>query len=219
MPRPLPRALRGASESGPSAVPTASRPSPRPRPRPHPGTPPEVAPEPVHDGPETSGRRFGLASVGRRTVTVLAALVVLLAMATSALGFQDYRAAKTATAADQALTAARTSAETLFSYDYRSIDADLAAARKVITGKLARDYSDTSAVVKPQATAVRAVVEATVSQAAVVSASPDQVVVLLYLNQSAQNKNLPAPRMDMSRVRLTMDSVDGNWRISRAEPL
>jgi Mce-associated membrane protein len=228
MPRPLPRALRGAGDSahraagdtahrGPAETP-ASRPSPRPRPRPHPGPAAEAAAPPSREDTAPSRRRV-LPGVSARAVTVLAALAVVLAIVAAVLGWQDVRARQTSAAADQALAAARTSAETLFSYDYRSIDSDLAAGRKVVTGQLAKDYADTSQVVKPQAVANRAIVDASVSAAGVVSAAPDKVVVLLYLNQATQNKNVSGTRMDYNRVRLTMVPVGGDWRIARAEPL
>jgi Mce-associated membrane protein len=58
-----------------------------------------------------------------------------------------------------------------------------------------------------------------VSESGVVSASSDRVVVLLYLNQATQNKNVQGTRMDLNRVRMTMVRVGGDWKISRAEPL
>lgn len=205
MPRHLPRKLRGATDHA-----AASRPSPRPRPR------------PVHEEPApapSAAAPLGLPAASRRTIQVLAAVAVVLAVAAGVLFWQQQRASAAAQAGDDALAAARTGSETLFSYDYRTIDDNLAAGRKVVTGKLATDYRDTSVVVKPTAVSTKAVVKATVSEAGVVSASPDQVVVLLYLNQASQNKNTQGTKLDMNRVRLTMVPVDGDWKISRAEPL
>jgi Mce-associated membrane protein len=218
MPRPLPRALRGAGDAssrGP-AEPSAGRPSPRPRPRPHPV---DDAPPAEDSAPGRRSLLGSLPALGRRTVAALTVLALVLAGVAGVLAWQDHRAVQTARAADEALTAARTGAETLFSYDHRTIDADLAASRKVVTGKLAGDFTATSAVVKPQAVANRAVVDATVSQAGVVSADPGRVVVLVFLNQVSQNKNVQGSKLDIARVRMTMLPVDGNWRIARAEPL
>jgi Mce-associated membrane protein len=133
--------------------------------------------------------------------------------------WQDRQAAAAVQAGNDARAAARTAAETLFSYDYRTIDDDIKDGKKVVTGKLATDYNATSAIVKPTAIDTKAVVKASVSEAAVVSAASDRVVVLMYLNQATQNKNLKATRMDMNRVRLTLVPVGGEWKISRAEPL
>lgn len=229
MPRPLPRSLRGASEPAPPA----NRPSPRPRPRPrHDDTPTadsgtsvdlldggrDRSPAPVEARRGgRSGLPFGDAS--RRLVAALAALAVLLAGAAAYLGFVAWNDARTQQAADDALAAARSGAETLFSYDHRTIDADLAAAKKVLTGKLSTDYRDTSVSIKRLAAENRAIVEGSISEAGVVSAEPGRVVVLLYLNQSTQSKNLSGSRLDMSRVRVTMVEVGGDWRLARAEPL
>jgi Mce-associated membrane protein len=165
------------------------------------------------------GPRIPFAGASRRTVGVLAALAVVLAVAAGTLFFQDRQAAAATAAGDDARAAARTAAETLFSYDYRTIDDNITAGKKVVTGPLAADYDATSKIVKPTAADTRAIVKATVSDAAVVSATSDRVVVLVYLNQATQNKNVQGTRMDMNRVRLTMVQAGGDWKISRAEPL
>jgi Mce-associated membrane protein len=222
MPRPLPRALRAAGDRDGAQRETAapaSRPSPRPRPRPHPVEP---VPEPAFEstaGETPAGRALPAVLSSRPLVAGLGVLVVLLAVAVSVLGFHSWRAAATAQAAEDALAAAQTSATTLFSYDYRTIDASLAAGKKVVTGQLATDYASTSAIVGPTAVKNQAVVKATVSEAAVVSADPDRVVVLVYLNQSTQSKNTEGTQLDMNRVRLTMVRAGDDWRITRAEPL
>jgi Mce-associated membrane protein len=210
MPRPLPRALRAKNDTPP-----ASRPSPRPRPRP---TPVDEHTDPaLTDVP--AGPRVPFDGASRRTVAVLAGLALVLAIAAGALFALDRQAAAAVQAGDDARAAARTAAETLFSYDYRTIDDNIVAGKKVVTGTLSKDYDATSKIVKPTAVDTKAIVKATVSEAAVVSADSDRVVVLLYLNQATQNKNVQGTRMDLNRVRLTMVPVGGDWKISRAEPL
>jgi Mce-associated membrane protein len=171
----------------------------------------------VYAGSTVRGVPFAAAS--RRLVAALAALAAVLAVASAVMFWQDRRAAAAVQAGNDARAAARTAAETLFSYDYRTIDENIKDGKKVVTGKLATDYNATSAIVKPTAIDTKAVVKASVSEAAVVSAASDRVVVLMYLNQATQNKNLKATRMDMNRVRLTLVPVGGEWKISRAEPL
>ena len=51
-------------------------------------------------------------------------------------------------------------------------------------------------------------------------ASTDQLsssVVLLFVDQSVQNASVPDPRIDRSRIKMTMDYVDGRWRASQVE--
>jgi Mce-associated membrane protein len=216
MPRPLPRSLRAHGDRAPSpAAEPTTRPSPRPRPRPTPVD--EYTEAPLTEEP--SGRGIPFDGASRRTVGLLGAVALVLAIAAGALFVADRQAAADAKAGDDALAAARSAAETLFSYDYRSIDDNIAAGKKVVTGSLASDYSATSAVVKPAAVDTKAIVKATVSEAAVVSAASDKVVVLLYLNQATQSKNLQGTKLDLNRVRMTMVPTGGDWKISRAEPL
>jgi Mce-associated membrane protein len=222
MPRPLPRALRAHNDAAlrakndPPAArePASARPSPRPRPRPH----PVAAPEDGYGG-EASTARVPFAGASTRLVAALTALAVVLAVGLGVLFWQGHRSAAAAGAGADAHAAARSAAETLFSYDYRTIDANITAGKKVVTGVLAKDYDATSKVVKPTAVDTKAIVKATVSESGVVSASSDRVVVLLYLNQATQNKNVQGTRMDLNRVRVTMVRVGGDWKISRAEPL
>jgi Mce-associated membrane protein len=168
---------------------------------------------------EPTGRRVPFEGASRRTVAVLAGVALVLAIAAGTLFAQGRMAAASVQAGEDGRAAARSAAETLFSYDYRTIDDNLAAGRKVVTGSLAKDYDATSKIVKPTAVDTKAIVKATVSEAAVVSADSERVVVLLYLNQATQNKNVQGTRMDMNRVRLTMVQSGGDWKISRAEPL
>jgi Mce-associated membrane protein len=165
------------------------------------------------------GPRVPFAGASRRLVVTLVAVVAVLVAAVGALGVLRWQAASTEQAATDALGSARSGAEILFSYDYRTIDNDIAAAKKVVTGALAADYAATSATIKPLAAKNLAIVKAAISEAGVVSASSDKVVVFLYLNQTTQSKNVAATELDMSRVRVTMVPVGDDWRIARAEPL
>ena len=56
-----------------------------------------------------------------------------------------------------------------------------------------------------------------VVDSAVQSASKDKVVVLLFVDQSVSNTTVPDPRIDRSRIKMTMEKVDGQWRASKVE--
>jgi len=213
-----------SEESDPTAAPddTAKprRPSPRPSPRRDRSTP-----RPDEKSDRQRERRPRRATgLDRRTSTgrlvALGVAAALLAVLTGALWWQDYQGRRTDDARREALAAATAGAQTLFSYDYRTVESDVAAGRKVVTGKLAKEYADTSTkVVIPQAKQNQAVVKAEVSAASVVSAAPDRVVVLLFLNQATQNVKIKGTKLDQSRVRLTMVRKGDRWLIERAEPL
>ena len=49
------------------------------------------------------------------------------------------------------------------------------------------------------------------------SASNDKAVVLLFVDQSVSNTKLPDPRIDRSRMKMTLEKVDGRLRASKVE--
>jgi Mce-associated membrane protein len=117
-----------------------------------------------------------------------------------------------------ALTAAKSSAQAILSYDYRSIGPDIARAKADTTGVFAHQYAGTAARLLSEAKQVKAIVQATVGSAGVVSASPSAVVVLLFVDQASvrqdHGQKSPQTRIDQSRVRATMTKVGGTWLVS-----
>jgi Mce-associated membrane protein len=47
--------------------------------------------------------------------------------------------------------------------------------------------------------------------------STDKAVVLLFVDQSVSNMKLPDPRIDRSRMKMTLEKVDGTWRAAKVE--
>ena len=119
-----------------------------------------------------------------------------------------------------ALAAAEAHAVDLLSYDYRHLDRDFARAGKALTGSFADDYATTTKkVVEPTALEVKAVVTAEVAASSVVRAAQNQVVVLLFVNQTTTSTRVEGPKVDLNRVRLTMTRVDGDWLVSKVVAL
>lgn len=120
--------------------------------------------------------------------------------------------------AQGALGAAKSSVQAVLSYDYRSISSDIATARSDTTGVFARQYAGTASRLLAEAKQVKAIVQATVGSAGVVSASPDNVVVLLFVDQASvrqdRGQKSPQTRIDQSRVRVTMTRVGNRWLVS-----
>ena len=58
-----------------------------------------------------------------------------------------------------------------------------------------------------------------VVDAAVKSATPTRVEVLLFVDQSITNAANPSPRIDRNRIDMTMDLVGGRWLASNVEIL
>ncbi len=153
-------------------------------------------------------------------VALLAAGVVLAAGIVSFLTYDLLRQRAAAEAREKALAAAELHAPTLLSYDYRHLDQDLVKAQAALTGDFKKQYTETfTKIVKPTATQYRAVVVGNVASAGVIWAKPDEAQVLMFVNQQATNSQLPAPRLDLSRVRMTLKKTDDGWRVSNIEAL
>ena len=65
----------------------------------------------------------------------------------------------------------------------------------------------------------QAIVRAAVSATGVVTAGPDRVELLLYLNQYRRNTNVTGEKVDQNRVVLTMTRVAGDWKVAQATAL
>jgi Mce-associated membrane protein len=203
----------------------------RPSPRPRPGSRPAPRPR-ADDEEESEGRSQRVArALGRRsrralggptsrTVAVLATLAVLAGAAGVATYVGADRAAETTATEKAALAAASSSAEVVLSYDYRSMDRTIAAARKHSTGDFLDEYDDTSKVLKAQAPKVKAIVRADVVAASVVRSERDRAVILLFVNQATQNTTISGgSRVDQNRVRMTMVRAGSHWLVSGVDAL
>lgn len=155
-------------------------------------------------------------------VPVLAALVVVLLGLTGYLG---WKAADTAgppaveTSRTQALASARDAARAVFSYDYRRLTKDFAAGKAVTTGTFADQYSGTTAKLLDFAVKNKATVAADVSDASVVRASEDEVVCLVFLNQTSSSSAVATPRITQSRLEMTMKRRGGRWLVASINAL
>lgn len=173
-------------------------------------------PAPARDAAADAGvrrrARWGVAALAVCLVAVLAACV-LAAVTTRAAG-ADVRAG------DSALAAAKTSAATILSYDYRHLDADFGQAAALTTGSFRTDYQATTAkAVKQLATQTQAVVVARVVAGGVVSSTADRATVLLFVNQTTTSNRLSAAKTDLNRVQLTMTRSGSRWLVSALKAL
>ncbi|MFD8305236.1 hypothetical protein ACFV29_23290 [Streptomyces sp. NPDC059690] len=176
--------------------------------------PPEPSPEDLTDeAPARRSRRWLLTAV-------LGALLVVGLVAVSVLGWQYRQERRAESARAQALTAARKAAPIVLSYDYRHLDRDFTRARDRLTGHFRDEYGKTTAsVVGPTAKKYHGVVKASVTAASVVSAAPDRVTVLLFVNQVTQSTQVSGSRLDLNRVRMTMSRTSDGWKVIAVDAL
>jgi Mce-associated membrane protein len=170
----------------------------------------------------TATRRWPTAIIGVLGAAFIALVVILILEAVHGSGSND-SAASGALAVNRsaALQDAIDEAPVLFSYDYRKLDTDLAAARAVTTGAFTTSYDQVSVpAVKPLAAKYQVVVVASVLGGSIVDDSkPTAIKVLLFLNQTVKNSQLAAPRVDANRTVLTMQKVGTSWKVAGVDAI
>jgi Mce-associated membrane protein len=192
------------------------------------------SPETPIDGMETpspgDARPSRLAVIRRLTGRCLAkwrsmlvtALVVAAVGLAAGLFFFQYRPDRQIddAAAHQAIGAASDGAVAVVSYSPDNLDRDFAKAKSHLTGDFLAYYSKfTEQLVAPMAQQKHITQTAKVVRAAVLELHPDSAVVLVFLNQTATNKDKPEPLITPSSVRVTLTKVSGSWLISKLDPL
>ncbi|TQF75281.1 h domain protein [Rhodococcus spelaei] len=157
--------------------------------------------------------RIALAAIG--TVLVLA-----LAGGVGWLYWGHRQDVATEQARVDAVQAAGEQAKAMLSYDYNKVDDQLAAAADGLTGSFRDDYTKlVQETIAPGAKEKKLTVQVTVQAGAPVSATPDDAVVLLYLNQITTSADAPDAATTGSRVRMEMHKDGDRWLTARLTPV
>jgi Mce-associated membrane protein len=155
---------------------------------------------------------------GRMLRAVAAALLLVAALAGSGfLGWQLWQKHQLEQASQQAQNAAVSYAQVLTSIDSNKVDENFAQVLDGATGDFKDMYSKSSMQLRQLLIDNKATAHGVVVESAVQSATKNKVVVLLFVDQSVSNTNVPDPRIDRSRIKMTMEHVDGRWRASNVE--
>ena len=163
--------------------------------------------------PPSSRRRWA-----RRARVVLIAMIVACVLAgVGALGWTVWQQRQITRASHDAQQAAIEYAQVLTSIDSGKVDQNFTDVLNGATGEFKDMYSQASVELRQLLVDNKASAHGVVVDSAVQSASPDKVVVLLFVDQSITNTNVPDPRIDRSRVKMTMEKVDNRWRASKVE--
>ena len=174
------------------------------------------------DAPETKAEAVAEAPSPRRWPRLvrrglLWALIVGLLGASGFLGWQVWQQREIAAASRDAQAAAVHYAQVLTSIDSNNVDQNFADVLNGATGEFKDMYSRSSSQLRQLLVDNKATARGVVIDSAVKSASKNQVVVLMFVDQTVANKAAPDPRIDRSRVKMTMDKVDGAWLASKVE--
>jgi Mce-associated membrane protein len=163
--------------------------------------------------PAPKRRRIGLAAVA------CGLLFSVLVGALGFLGWHQYEQYQVATASAAALQAAKDYAVVLTTLDAKNIDDNYRKSLDGATGEFKDAYSQGANQLRQVLIDNKASGTGIVVAAAVKSATPDQVEVLLFVDQSITNAANPSPRIDRNRIDMTMQKSDGRWLASKVEIL
>jgi Mce-associated membrane protein len=185
----------------------------------------ERAEEKVDDSPEgdlevatEEDVEFRVRQWPRRVVLGAAVVVFVVALAASGFfGWQLWQQRQIERAGEEAQQAAVAYAQVLTSIDSTKVDENFAQVLDGATGEFKDMYTQSSVQLRQLLVDNKANAHGVVLDSAVQSATTDKVVVLLFVDQSVSNTSVPDPRVDRSRIKMTMENVDGRWRASKVE--
>ena len=161
----------------------------------------------------STARRMALVATTALLAVVMTALAAVATVRVSHRHEVDH-------ARKAALAAATTGVATVLSYDYQHLQSDFAKAEALLTPKFRAQYKKTTAAgVEPLAAKYRARSSAVVAAAASVSTSAGSAVVLVFVDQTVTNSQLAAPRLDRSRIDVTLVRSGGQWLIDKLAPI
>jgi Mce-associated membrane protein len=169
-------------------------------------------------GPAVDNRRVRRVSP-RGAAAVLAVLVVVLAGAVVWEMAQTLRADAATAAGQDAQSAARAAAQAIMSYDYRTLNSDMATARSMTTGSFRRQYDSDAPRLLEIARQYKGITRADVWAAGTQSQSPGQVTVILFVDQTTTQASDKTPRLSENRVEMTMRKVGGTWLVAGMQAL
>jgi Mce-associated membrane protein len=173
--------------------------------------------ENTHVAPVARRRRVAWASMA--VYGLLPALVLALGGVAGCLQWKDVSLSQNDTAKTDATKAAAEGTIALLSYKPETVDKDLEAAKKYMTGNFLNSYTSlTRDVVIPGAKQKKISAVATVPAAAWTKASAMHAVVMLFVDQTMIIGD-SAPTSTASSVRVTLDKIDNRWLISQFDPM
>jgi Mce-associated membrane protein len=170
-----------------------------------------------------SGRR-GRARVragGRPSVTTLVlglALVVALVLVVL-LGLKVRHQDQQDSARRSAMATAQAYAVDLTTYDHAHLDADFQKVLANSTGSFRAQYTEASQTLRDLIAKFQATATGKVLETAVLSADTKHATVLLFVDQTVTNTNSKDPRVDRSRMKMSLDKQGGKWLISSLDLL
>jgi Mce-associated membrane protein len=184
-------------------------------------------PAELDDSPKpTEPDRRGWGSRALRKVKVVPVVLVLLLAISGGLAawlyFERYRPNQQTdpSVARTVMNAASDGTVALLSYSPESLDKDFANAKSHLSGDFLSYYNQfTEQIVAPAAKQKSLKTTARVIGAAMSELHPNSAVVLVFVDQSTTSKERPDPALAASSVLVSMTRVNGNWLITKFDPV
>lgn len=148
--------------------------------------------------------------------TVGSALAVMLVVGLL-LGWQSWQRHEITQARQEAQSAAVSYAEILTSIDYNHVDENFKEVLDGATGEFKAQYLQSSVELRQLLIENKATAHGVVKDSRVLESSKDNAVVQLDVEQTVSNTKLSAPRLDRSRMTMTMEKLDGRWLASKVD--
>jgi Mce-associated membrane protein len=210
----------------PPAAPVSAEDAPPPPPPPAPVG--ELGREPRSEAPADREAGPGPRAAFLGSTRLLVVLLVVCALLLAGLGgtwwwstHRDDSATggviASATARDDGLQAAATLTKQVLSYDWKTIDADVKAAEKLLAPSFRAEYAKTMAGVRDQTIKNQVTLTAQVVATSIVSATASKVVALVFVDQTTVAKGAANRRLDQNRVLVTLTRHGGEWRVSKMD--
>ncbi|ORW79340.1 hypothetical protein AWC26_17050 [Mycobacterium shimoidei] len=120
-------------------------------------------------------------------------------------------------AASQASSVANKYVLTLINLDSKSMDSSIKEILANSTGEFKARYGKSNGVLRMMLLDHDATTHGTIVDSTVRSATPSRVELVYDVEQAVNTSDDPDPEIDRSRIKMTMDKVDGRWLASKVE--
>ncbi len=168
-------------------------------------------------GPQAERRKRPWKHYLRRSA--LPALLIASLAVSGFLGWRQWQEHQVKLAGEQAQQAAIAYAQVLTSIDSNKVDENFRQVLDGATGEFKDMYTQSSVNLRQLLIDNKATAHGVVVDSAIQSESTNRVVVLVFIDQTVTNATAPDPRIDRSRIKMTMENVDGRWRASKVQLL
>ncbi|BDB41492.1 hypothetical protein Mkiyose1665_09830 [Mycobacterium kiyosense] len=151
--------------------------------------------------------------------SIMPVLLVASLAVSGFLGWKQWQSHQIQLAGQQAQQAAVKYAQVLTSIDSNNVDENFRQVLDGATGEFKDMYSQSSVQLRQLLIDNKATAHGVVVDSAIASESANKVVVLVFVDQTVANMAVPDPRIDRSRIKMTMEHVDGRWRAAKVQLL